>query len=251
MTGSVKDALKDVLYHTHGLGIFEMVKIRDAEGETNIETTDPQKTVIVMGKTLTQVAEFEDSTVGLSRLDVLNSFLSFENFNSEKSSVKVVNKQRKGVDAPEEVEFTSEDGTTANYRFMLADVINQQLKEIKFKGAAYDLEIVPTEKNYRDLGYFESALGKYEGQFTPKIENGDLYFYIGDNGGDRSKVLIQSGVTGTLAREYAWPLSIVLKIMKLGTNGTIKMSFNSNKGLLEILINSGIGEYKYLLPSKG
>ena len=40
---------------------------------------------------------------------------------------------------------------------MLADVINQQLKSIKFKGAEFDINIVPTAKNLKDLGYFNSV----------------------------------------------------------------------------------------------
>ena len=42
---------------------------------------------------------------------------------------------------PVEVAFTSTEGTDAHYRFMLADVINQQLKDIKFKGAEFDVTI--------------------------------------------------------------------------------------------------------------
>ena len=34
----IKDTLKDVLRHTHSLGIFEMVKINGTAEETAIET---------------------------------------------------------------------------------------------------------------------------------------------------------------------------------------------------------------------
>ena len=49
----IKDILKDVLKHTHGLGIFEMVKITGEVDKTNIETVDADKTVIFKGETLT------------------------------------------------------------------------------------------------------------------------------------------------------------------------------------------------------
>ena len=38
----IKDTLKDVLRHTHSLGIFEMVKISGTLEETNIETVTNQ-----------------------------------------------------------------------------------------------------------------------------------------------------------------------------------------------------------------
>ena len=42
----IKDTLKDVLRHTHNLGIFEMVKIKGTVESTDIETVDAEKTVI-------------------------------------------------------------------------------------------------------------------------------------------------------------------------------------------------------------
>ena len=57
---AIKDILKDVLKHTHGLGIFEMVKIfRDSE-KTEVETVDADKTVIFKGETLNPAPDFVD-----------------------------------------------------------------------------------------------------------------------------------------------------------------------------------------------
>ena len=43
---AIKDVFKDVLKHTHSLGIFEMVKITGTLDKTEIETVDADKTVI-------------------------------------------------------------------------------------------------------------------------------------------------------------------------------------------------------------
>ena len=59
----IKDTLKDVLKHTHNLGIFEMVKVSGTAEETNIETVDADKTVIFKGKTVNPVPDFVDATV--------------------------------------------------------------------------------------------------------------------------------------------------------------------------------------------
>ena len=41
-----------MLKHTHGLGIFEMVKITGDVEKTEVETVDADKTVIFKGETL-------------------------------------------------------------------------------------------------------------------------------------------------------------------------------------------------------
>lgn len=244
----IKDVLKDFIRHTHKLGIFEMVKITGTLKETEVETTDPEKTVIFKGKTHNPVADFADNTVGLSRMGVLDGYLKM--FDGDNDTVVTQTQERNGVKVPTEVEFTREDGTVANYRFMLADVINQQLKEIKFKGAEFDINIVPTQKNLKDLSGFNGILGAFESTFSPRTEDGKLYFYIGDGGGDRAKILVNADPGGDMTHEFKWPLDTVLKILQLGDNSNIVMSFNP-KGLLQIKIDSGLAEYTYLLPAKG
>ena len=245
----IKDTLKDVLKHTHSLGIFEMVKVKGTVEETGIETVDADKTVIFKGKTINPVPDFVDATVGLSRMSVLDGYLRFPGFDDENATVEVLTQDRNGAEVPVEVKFVSDEGTDAHYRFMLADVVNQQLKDITFKGAEFDVNIVPSAKNLKELGYFNSVLGAFESTFSPRTEDGKLYFYIGDAGADRTKVLIADGVDGTMTHEFHWPLDVALKILRLGDNANIVMSFNA-KGSLQIKVNSGIGEYTYLLPAK-
>lgn len=246
----IKDTLKDVIKHTHSLGIFEMVKITGTLEETKIETVDAEKTVIFKGKTHNPVADFVDATVGLSRMSVLDGYLKYPGFDDEAATVAVVSQKRNEVDVPVEVKFVSQEGTDANYRFMLADVVNQQLKDITFKGAEFDINIVPTAKNLKDLGYFNSVLGAYESTFMPKTDGNKLYFHIGDGVSDRTKILIAEGVDGETKNEFRWPLDIVLKILRLGDSAGVVLSIN-NKGLLQIKVDSGMGEYTYLLPAKG
>jgi hypothetical protein len=250
MTITIKDTLKDILRHTHGLGIFDMVKITGTKEETVVETTDADKTVIFKGKTNTPVKEFVDATVGLSRMSVLNGYLQYQGFEEEGSSVGIVTQERNGETVPVEVKFEANEGTDAVYRFMLADVINQQLKEIKFRGAEFDIDIVPTAKNIKDLMYFNGILGAFESNFSPRVVDKKLYFHIGDGVSDRTKILIAEGITVKINADLRWPLDIVLKILKLSESSTALLSINS-KGLLQIKVDSGLAEYTYLLPSKG
>ena len=245
----IKDTLKDVLRHTHSLGIFEMVKINGTAEETAIETVDADKTVILKATTVNPVPDFVDATVGLSRMSVLDGYLKFPGFDSDDGTVQVVTQERNNVEVPVEVEFKSAEGTDAHYRFMLADVINQQLKDIKFKGAEFDVTIEPTQKMLKDLTYFNSILGAYEANFSPKTEDGALVFNVGDGASNRTKIVVNNNVEGEINTDWNWPLDVVLRILRLGDNSTIDMSFN-NQGLLQIKVDSGMGVYTYLLPAR-
>ena len=151
---------------------------------------------------------------------------------------------------PTEVAFKSTDGNDANYRFMLADVVNQQMKDITFKGADFPVNVVPSAKNLKDLNYFNGILGAYEATFSPKTDGTELTFHIGDGVSDRAKVHINSNIDGSIARDWKWPLDIVLKILRLSDSANCVMSIN-DQGLMQIKVLSGLGEYTYLLPAKG
>lgn len=250
MTVSIRDILKDIVKHTHGLGIFDMVKITGSDKETVVETVNSDKTVIFKGRTLAPVSDFSEATVGLSRMSVLHGYLQYPGFDDAGAEVSVVTQERNGETVPVEVKFEAADGTDAVYRFMLADVINQQLKEIKFRGAEFDVNITPSAKNLKDLSYFNGILGAFESNFSPKILDGKLYFHIGDGVSDRTKILISEGLDVKLNGDLRWPLDIVLRILKLSdSSSSATLSINS-KGLLQVLVNSGLAEYTYLLPAK-
>ena len=242
----IRDTLKDILRHTHGLGIYEMVKVTGTMTETEIETVDADKTVILKGKLKNPVADFVGNTVGVSRMSTLAKFLEFPGYAEDDATVEVITQDRNGEEVPAEVEFVCPDAN-ANYRFMAAEIVNQQLKAINFKGATYDVEIHPTAKMLQTLNFFSSALD-LEDTFTPRTEGDVLYFLIGDTGSDRTKVKVAEGVSGQMTHDFQWPLAIVLKICRLAENANVTMSFNQ-KGLLQIVVDSGMGEYTYLLPA--
>ena len=249
MNNYIKDTFKDIIRHTHDLGIYEMVKIKGTTEATEIETVDADKTVILKGSMNNPVVDFVDATVGLSRMGVLKGYLQYPDFDDENATVAVKTQDRNGDTVPTEVEFVSANGTDAHYRFMLADVINQQLKDIKFKGAEFDINIEPSQKMMKDLTYFNTVLAAYEANFSPKTEGGALYFHVGDGVSDRTKIHIDNNVEGEITTDWKWPLDVVLKILRLGDNSSLVMSFN-NQGLLQIKVDSGMGVYTYLLPAR-
>ena len=90
MNNYIKDTMKDILRHTHDLGVFEMVKIKGTAEVTEVETVDADKTVIFKGELNNPVVDFVDATVGLSRMGVLKGYLQYPDFDNENATVRVV-----------------------------------------------------------------------------------------------------------------------------------------------------------------
>ena len=245
----IKDIFKDILRHSHALGFIEMVKISGTAEGTTIEAMDADKTVILQGKLHNPVADFIDQTVGLSRMSVLDGYLKFPGFGDEGAKVDIETQSRNGEDIPVEIAFESAEGHSGSYRFMLADVINQQLKTVKMKEIPWDVTIVPTQKNLKDLGYFNGVLGGFEPVFSPTTESGALYFNIGEGAGDKGKLPINNNVDGELSGNWKWEIDKALSILRLSDSANCTVSF-SNAGAMQIVIDSGLGEYTYILPAK-
>ena len=65
----------------------------------------------------------------------------------------------------------------------------------------------------------------------------------------RTKIVVNNNVDGEINTDWKWPLDVVLKILRLGDNSSLVMSFN-NQGLLQLKVDSGMGVYTYLLPAR-
>jgi len=244
----LKDTFKDILKHTHGLGIFEMVRLTGNEKNMGIETVDPEKSVIVKAVTNDPVPEFIGASIGLRTMSVLDGHLRFPGFDGEGGTLKIVTQDRNGTVTPFSAAFKSKEGTTADYRFSIGAVLDQQMASIDFKGAEYKVEFEPTVSNITELSWMASSLSTSGSTFTPKTNGNILSFCLGDGSSDSAEVVINKEITGSLNTERQWPIDIVLKILNLGKNGICSVSFNDK--LMQIKINSGLGEYTYLIPPK-
>jgi hypothetical protein len=244
---NICDPLRDILKHTNGLGFIEMVKLIGTTKDAKIEAMDNDKSVIMYGQ-MYQPIEGIDSTVGMSRLNVLKGCIDYQNFGSDKAKVSVVKQTRESVDVPVEIKFDSGNGTKANYRFMAEAMVNEQIKVPPFKGAKWNAVVEPTKAAIADLAYFGNMLGSFESTFIVSSENDALYFSIGQGTNDRTIFKFADGVSGNL-KNWAYPLSQVLSILKLSSSSDCTMSF-SDMGALKIDIDSGLGKYEYILPAR-
>lgn len=243
---NICDSLKDIVRHTHGLGFIDMLKLIGTSNDTKIEAMDIDKSVIMYGQLYQPINEL-DSTIGLSRLNVLKGYLDYQKFSEASSSVNVIKQNKDGVDIPIELKFEG-SGNKATYRFMAEAMVNEQIRVPPFKGATWNAVVKPTKSALADLTYFANVLGSFESTFIVSSDKGALYLSIGAGTNDRSVLKFADGVPGPL-KQWAYPLSQVLAILKLSSSGECTMSF-SDMGALKIDLDSGLGRYEYILPAR-
>jgi hypothetical protein len=242
------DSLKDIVKHTSNLGFIDMVKIVGTASDAKIEAIDADKTVVIFGDMYQPIADI-DTTVGLSRIGVLKGYIDFPLFSGGKSDVSIVKEMRGADNVPTEIKFDSGSGHLSNYRFMSESMINEQIKVPPFKGATWNLTIVPEKKKITELSYFQGVLGGFEKRFVVSVDKGTLNFNVGTGPTDRTTVPFADNVTGTLKHQWSWPLTQVLGILKLSETASTTTMYFSDMGALKIDIDSGIGKYSYILPA--
>jgi hypothetical protein len=133
-----------------------------------------------------------------------------------------------------------------DYRFMSTEIINEKLKSVKFKGTTWDIEFEPRVAAIARLK-LQAAAHVEETVFTVKTENNNLVFYFGDANSHAGSFIFETNVTKELQNSWSWPIQQVISILSL--DGRIKMSI-SDQGAMKISVDSGIGQYDYILPAQ-
>ena len=246
----MQDYLKDIVQHTHGLGIMDIVKITGDANETVINSIAEDRTVILEAKFKNPVPEFI-GTFGMPNLGKLNTVLNIPEYR-EGATISVTTRV-KGSGTPEEVTvpdgvvFSNKAGDFRNeYRFMGAEVVNDKLKSVKFRGVKWNVDIVPSAANIQRLKFQASANSEYD-KFIAKTENGTLKFYFGDASSHAGSFVFDSNVSGNLSKSWGWPVSAVVAILSLPGSKTFKIS---DEGAAMITVDSGIADYSYIIPAK-
>lgn len=241
----MRDYLLDIVQHTHGLGIIELVKITGTDTETTIDALPDDRSVIVQAKFKNPVPEFI-GTFGMPNLGKLNTILNIQEYR-EDAEISIIKQNRNGENVPAGIHFENKVGDFKNdYRFMLAEIVTEKLKSVKFKGAKWGVDIVPTVASITRLKY-QAQANSEETTFIAKVENGNLIFYFGDHSSHSGNFVFQSGVTGSLTRAWSWPVNVVISILALPGDKSIKFS---DDGAAMITVDSGIAEYNYILPAQ-
>lgn len=241
----MKDILQDLVAHTHSLGFLPLVKISSTDESTEIEAMAEDRSVIVNAKTHAPVAELE-GVFGMPNLNKLDIHLKCPEY-KEKAKISVVKAQRNGEEIPTGLHFENESGDFENdYRFMNTDIINEKLKSVKFKGAAWNIEFEPSVASIQRLK-FQAQANSEEQVFQVSTDSDNLVFSFGDASTHAGSFTFQSGISGKLKSTWSWPVNAVMSILSLAGDKTMKIA---DAGALQITVDSGLAEYNYILPAQ-
>lgn len=239
----IKDILTDITTHTHNLGFLSICKVTGGT-TTTIEAIADDRTVIMTGVTHKPVPEFDD-VFGLTNMDKLNLHLKNPEY-KDNAKISVVKTEKNGKDVPTGLNFENESGDFKNnYRFMSSELINEKLKSVKFKGAAWKVKFSPSLSAISRLKLQATAHSE-ESTFRVKTVDNDLIFEFGDQSNHTGSFVFESGITGKLKNAWVWPVSQVQSILNL--DGSIMMKI-SDEGAMQITVDSGLAEYSYILPA--
>lgn len=240
----MKDYLQDLIAHTHGLGNVDLIKVTGTDQETQINAIAEDKSVIVSGTLKSPIADFI-GTFGMPNLGKLKTILGFDDYDADaKITVNKTNKD--GVDVPSTIHFETKTGDFVNdYRLMSKAIVEEKVKTVTFKGAAWNVEFEPSVAGIQRLKKQASANSEEE-HFTMSTVNGDLKINFGDPSTHSGNFVFQPTVGGTLNKQWNWPVKVFLAIMDLPGDKTIKVS---DAGATEITVDSGMATYRYLLPA--
>ena len=241
----MKDILQDLVAHTHSLGFLPLVKISSDKKETTIESMAGDRSVILQAKTHNPVEKFE-GVFGMPNLNKLDLHLKCPEY-KEGASIEIVKQQRNGEEVPSGLRFENTTGDFSNdYRFMNAEIINESLKTVKFKGAQWDIELVPAVSSIQRLK-FQAQAHTEETVFQVSTKDDNLIFSFGDASTHAGSFIFQSGIKGKLKQTWAWPVNQIMSILNLSGDITMRIA---DVGALQITVDSGLAEYNYILPAQ-
>ena len=243
----MKDILQDIVKHTHGLGFLDLVKISGDGSETAIDSMAEDRSVILQGTFNKPQAEMS-GTFGMPQLGKLDIHLKCPEY-KDKAKITVITGERNGATLPTGIHFENEKGDFKNdYRFMNAEIINEKLKTVKFKGVKWDVEIEPTVSSVQRFN-FQSVANTEHNSFVVRTENSNLIFTFGDKSSHGGEFIFAKGVNGVLNKGWSWPVAQVLQILKLSDSAKVMLHF-SNEGAMMVTVDSGLGKYQYIIPAQ-
>lgn len=246
-TTTQKDTIQDLVKNVTSTGFFDKVKITAGKKETVIEALEKDKQVILKGRTLLPVDGWQGE-FGLANLSLLGSIAGDSEFTHKDSSLELITQQKGGVDVPSELHYTNRSKSFIAYRFVAKELVPDQPK---YNEPNWDVTIKPTKSAIQQFNWAAGSLGSYEQYFIPKTVDGVLKFFIGEDGAasQRGGVVFATDVQGEFDSNHKWQIQMVTQVLKLVSEADAELKLSA-KGALQLNINTGIAEYKYIFPAK-
>lgn len=241
----MKDYLQDLIQHTHGLGVIELVKVVGTDKETQVTAIAEDKSVIVMGTFKNPIADFI-GTFGMPNLSKLKTILGFDDYD-ENAKITVSRGNQADPNVPTNIRFQTQNNDFVNeYRLMAKAIVEEKIRTPMFKGATWNVEFEPSIAGIMRLKKQASANSE-EQHFTTSTVNGDLKISFGDPTTHNGNFVFHAGVKGKLSKQWNWPVKVFQSIMDLAGDKIVKIS---DQGATEITVDSGVAVYRYLLPAQ-
>lgn len=242
----MKDYLLDLVQHTYGVGVAELVKITGTNKSTDILAKSADgKSLIIFGKFNAPIPEFE-GVFGMPNLSKLKIILGFDEYD-EKAKISVRNENRDGEDIPVAIHFETQSGDFVNdYRLMTRNLVEDKVTNITFRGTNWDIEFVPSVASIGKLKKQISANSEEE-HFIVRIENGDLKIHFGDHSTHYGHFVFQPNIKSKLNRVLKWNAKTFVAIMDLPGEKVIRIS---DKGIAEVSVDSGLANWQFLMPAQ-
>jgi len=238
----MRDHLLDLVQHTLDLGFIDLIKVNGTDEDTAILGIAQDKSVVVQGQFSGPVAEFV-GTFGMPNLNKLKIILNLQEYR-ENAKLSL---SRRSDGSADGIDFENAAGDFRNnYRFMSANIVNDQLKDVKFKGAVWSVDFEPSAASIIRLK-MQAQANSEETVFKTKIENGDLKFMFGDHSTHAGEFVFQHDTAGQLKRQWAWPVTQIISILGLVGDKRMKIS---DDGIMQIVVDSGVAVYNYIIPAQ-
>jgi hypothetical protein len=245
---ALKDYIKDLTTYVTPTGFFDKIKVTAGAKDIVIEAMEKEnKEVILKGKFSSPLAEL-DGEFGLSNLSLLQTITSDPEFSSADSVMTVTYETKNAEKIPTELAYQNKSKSYINYRFMSKQLVPEQPKFLEPK---WDVIITPSKANIQQLAWAAAGLSSYEQYFIPRIVDGNLNFFIGEDDAatQRGGVVFASDRTETFDSPHKWKISQVMGVLKAADTCDCEMAF-SLKGAIQITLNTGVGSYRYIFPAK-
>ena len=243
----MKDILQDIVSHTQNLGFLTTVKITGSKEKTQINSMADDRSVIMEAET---TAPYPDmvGVFGMPQLNKLKYLLDGSEY-KEDAKITVTTAERNGETIPVGIHFENKDGDFKNdYRFMNMEIINEKMKTVKFRGANWNVTVVPTLAGVQRFN-FQAGANPEHPTFLAKTDQSNLKFIFGDASSHAGEFIFATDVEGKLDRGWTWPVAPILAILKIADVNNTKMSL-SNDGAIQIELDSGLANYKYIIPAQ-
>jgi hypothetical protein len=243
----MKDILQDIVSHTQNLGFLTTVKITGTEEGTAIFSMAEDRSVIMEASTHNPYPDMI-GTFGMPQLQKLKYLLDGSEYKDD-AKIAITFADRNGETIPVGIHFENKDGDFKNdYRFMNQEIINEKMKTVKFRGVKWDVELVPSVASVQRFNFQAGAHSEHP-TFLAKTDGDKLKFTFGDLSTHAGEFVFATGISGKLDRGWTWPVLPILSILKIADVNNTKLSL-SNEGAIQITLDSGLANYKYIIPAQ-